>query len=73
MEGFGRRTYLQLIGSSPVLNPNNPVLTPGAKDSWDDTQVFAPSICNFKVGGFRLTYVGYDGSTERIGWAKFVS
>lgn len=55
-------------GISWIKHGGNPVLTTGAAGSWDDKEVWAPSVV--KVDGtYHLWYTGYDGTAPRIGHA----
>ncbi|UCG70096.1 MAG: hypothetical protein JSV09_03525 [Thermoplasmata archaeon] len=46
----------------------NPVLDLGPSGSWDDWQVYAPSVI-YIGSGFEMWYSGSDGNTVRIGYA----
>jgi uncharacterized repeat protein (TIGR01451 family) len=47
---------------------NNPVLTAGPVGSWDDEDVWGPTVV--KEGGtYHMWYTGYDGTAPRIGHA----
>jgi predicted GH43/DUF377 family glycosyl hydrolase len=51
-----------------TMDPNNPVLTPGADGEWDDVYVWGGPLIHDDAG-FHLWYTGYDGEHERIGYA----
>jgi len=51
--------------------PGNPVLDVGASGTWDDTEVFSPTIL-FDGTKYQMWYSGDDGPNWRIGYATSV-
>jgi predicted GH43/DUF377 family glycosyl hydrolase len=46
----------------------NPTLEPGPPGSWDEMSI--ASCVLYEDGGYKMWYIGYDGSTVRIGYAS---
>ncbi|GIK38243.1 MAG: hypothetical protein BroJett011_20760 [Chloroflexota bacterium] len=71
--GTGTGSEIQITGTTPcVCNltkaTSNPVLSIGANGSWDDAEVWEPTV--LKEGNvYKMWYLGYDGATSRIGYA----
>jgi hypothetical protein len=55
-------------GIAWVKHPDNPVLNLGASETWDDYQVYTPTVL-FDGAKYQMWYSGYDGSNLRIGYA----
>jgi len=49
-------------------HPDNPVLDVGPSGTWDDYQIYDPTIL-FDGAKYHLWYTGYDGSNSGIGYA----
>lgn len=59
--------------------PSNPVLQTGSSGTWDNVQVYAPTII-FEDNIYKMWYAGFDAtnfrkgyatSTDKINWTKF--
>jgi len=59
--------------------PSNPVLQTGSSGTWDNVQVYAPTII-FEDNLYKMWYAGFDAtnfrigyatSTDKINWTKF--
>ncbi|MFH2019881.1 MAG: DUF2341 domain-containing protein [archaeon] len=67
--------YLNIQNVSLINNwvkySSNPVLTAGANNQWDDTNVSAPSIIKAENGTYQMWYTGRDDLANqfRIGYA----
>ncbi len=48
--------------------PGNPILEPGLPGSWDEMTLVSCVI--FEDNYYKMWYIGYDGSTVRIGFAS---
>lgn len=46
----------------------NPVVSVGPNGAWDDEDVWQPTVLK-EGSSYKMWYVGYDGSTRRIGYA----
>ncbi|MBM3239118.1 T9SS type A sorting domain-containing protein [Candidatus Poribacteria bacterium] len=69
-DGSKMRIGYATSGDGLVWNkhPSNPVLDLGENGSWDAMGVSSPTVLYDDVG-YRMWYVGYDGSKMRIGYA----
>ena len=55
-------------GAAWIMDPNNPVLIPGADGEFDDVYAWGGPLI-YDGSGFHMWYTGFDGEHERVGYA----